>query len=191
MFSFLTTIFAGSFFRDAEGVLKSGWQWLFSSATHILVALLALVLLFGLWERHEYHKTQTALASCVAGRKADLAQWNAQVLAAQAATAQAKQKGKDTANASETFHTQLQSDTGHLLDYVAAHRVQPQSSRPSAAPGASSGDNPPLHADTPALPAVAVPASVLNTCDADYTYAASAYQLGQSLIHQGLAIPQP
>lgn len=191
MLSWLTTLLAGSFFKTAAGEIKAGWEWLFSSATHILEALLLVTLLFGLWERHELHKTQTALTACDTGRKADQKDWTAQVKAAKAETALALQKGKTTANATETFHTQLQADTGHLHDYAAAHRVRPESPRPNATPGSSGNGDTTVHVDTPAVPTVAVPESVLNTCDADYTYAASAYQLGQSLIQQGLAVPQP
>jgi hypothetical protein len=38
------------------------------------------------------------------------------------------------------------------------------------------------------VPTVAVPDTVLNIADADYTYAAACYKLGQDLVSKGLAV---
>lgn len=73
MFTLLVRLFAGPFFKTATGEIKAGWEWLFSSATHILEGLLTLALIFGLWERHEVHsarddtaKAKVALQKAVA-----------------------------------------------------------------------------------------------------------------------------
>lgn len=190
MGTLLVRLFAGSFFRDAEGAVKSGWQWLFSSVTHILEALLLVAMLFGLYERHELHKTEKALHSCDVGRQADQADWALQVKNTKAATAAATQKGKEASSDTETYHTQLQADNRGLRDYVATHRLHQPVPRPDPAPSPGSGDDSAVHESAPTVPTVAVPKSVLDTCDADYTYAASAYELGQHLIQQGLAEPQ-
>lgn len=189
MFTLLARLFAGSFFRTAEGTVQRGWAWLFSSATHILEALLLVALLFGLYERHELKKTDQALANCYLGRKADQASWAQQVKNANAATALAKKKGEESANEAETYHTQLQADNHGLRDYIAAHRLRSPAARSTPPPGSGSGVSATVPTQAPALPTVAVPDNVINTCDADYTYAASAYQLGQKLISDGLAVP--
>jgi len=138
------------------------------------------------WCWHGWDGAKADVATCEAARKADTAKWNAEVAAAKAATAAAKQKGKEVSSDTETYHTRLVADTGRKRDYVAAHSVP--ATRPAAPASAGSSDDPPVHAEGPAVPAVEVPASVIDTCDADYTYAQSAYQLGQDLIAKGLAV---
>jgi hypothetical protein len=145
------------------------------------------LLLASLWLWHGKSVALSDLKDCKAGRAADQAQWNRQVEAAKIATAKAKQDGKVAANDAETYHAQLQAETGKLADYIAARRVRTEPRSPAPA-SAGRRDDPAVHEEPAAVPTVAVPDSVLNTCDADYTYAAGAYQLGQELIAKGLAV---
>jgi hypothetical protein len=149
---------------------------------------IALLLASG-WLWHGWDGALADLKTCTDGRKADQVQRNAQVAAAKAATAAAKQKGKDASDDAETYHAQLQADGGKLRDYIVAHRVP--AARPATPASPGSRIYPAVPSDTPAVPAVAVPASVINTCEADYTYAAGAFRLGQELIAKGLATPAP
>lgn len=98
--------------------------------------------------------------------------------AAQDAAAQAKAiaeaKSKEASNYAEKLHTAMDTAGPRLVAGYAATRRVPTTCA-ATAPG------PPDHGsavpqDAPAVPAVAVPESVLNTCDADYSYALSAHE---------------
>lgn len=196
MFTFLARIFAGSLFKTAEGAVKSGWEWLFSSVTHLLEAALLAAIIFGLIERGHVHKaqheTQVAqqkLTDCQNARKADRVIWQQQVDDAKEATRKAQEKGQETAADVETLHTQLAQARDRFNRYVADHRVPPPTTAaPSVAPGPGSGDHSAVSPEPPTVSTVAVPSTVLDTCDHDYTYAYSAYELAQRLLKAGLAV---
>jgi hypothetical protein len=184
----LAAISVGSKLLGIRSAISGAFTWLTANIAHLLAGLLAISLLFGLWERHEAGKWHRAYDSSEAARKADQAQWNAQVAAARAATAAALKQGQDTAHDAQTYHDQLAAAHSELADYIAAHRVRQPTARPATPASSGSGVDPAVHADAATVPTVAVPDSVLNIADADYVYAAACYKLGQDLVAKGLAV---
>lgn len=89
------------------------------------------------------------------------------------ARALAEAKSKQEADHAETFHTAVAAAGPNLVAaYAGPRRVRPA----PASPPATQGDGAAVPEVAPAVSTVAVPESVLNTCDADYSYALSAHE---------------
>lgn len=170
----------------ARNVAKGAFTWITANTTHLLAVILAISALWGLYERHEATKYHRALDSCSEGRKSDQAEWKRQVAAANAATAKAKQDGKDAAHDADTYHAQLVSTTDAFDRWRASHRVQP-ATRSAAPASPGSGDVAYIPPVTPAVPAVAVSDSDLANWKANADYAQACYEWGQGLIARKIA----
>lgn len=169
----------------ARSVAKSAFTWITANTTHLLAVILAISALWGLYERHEATKYHRALDSCSEGRKSDQAEWKRQVAAANAATAKAKQDGKDAAHDADTYHAELVSTTDAFDRWRASHRVQPHSAPTPASAG--SGDVTYIPPVTAAVPTVELPESDLDNWKANADYAQACYEWGQGLIARKIA----
>ena len=133
-------------------------------------------------------KARTDLSDEKAGRAADRADWRRQVEAAEAARVAADRKSQEIASDAQSTRDALAADNAGLLDYIAAHRLRGGAGAAATALAGASGDHGAgLPAPASASAFVATSETDLVTCDADYVYAAGAYQFVQGLIAGDLA----
>ena len=145
--------------------------WLKDAARYLcLHPMTAIALLFAIVAGAEHHE---------ANKWARIAEQRGHALQAdQDASAQAKAiaeaKSREASDYAEKLHTAMDTAGPGLVAGWAASRRVPATCA-AASPGAQ-GDGSAVPQDAPSVPAVAVPESVLNTCDADYNYALSAHE---------------
>lgn len=131
---------------------------------------------------------RTQLADEKAGRTADRADWLRQVKAAHAAEAAAERKSQEIASNAQSAHNALAADDTGLRDYIADHRVRGAVDAGSPAPASTNADRgAAVPAPATAGAFVATSETDLIACDADYAYAAGAYEFVQGLIASDLA----
>ena len=145
------------------------------------------LLIASLWLWHGKSEALSDLADEKRVRKADQAEWQRKVDAANQAVLKARTDAKESANDAQEYHEQLTKASDGLERYIADHRVQdkqcPRSSTPTG-----SGNPTPVPAEPASDSGVEVSAETLRTCDALYVYSASAYRWGQELKGKGLAV---
>lgn len=155
---------------------QAGLSWLTASSTHLLIALCAILALWGAIERRAGAKWQEAAQKCSAARKSDLA-------AAQKAKADYEaQSKKDADNADQRYNAAVADGGTRLAAYIAAHRVRAGTATP--APSATQDHAPgvPANATTgPVMEAITISEADLKACDASYTYAQAAYEWARGL----------
>lgn len=160
-------------------VAKYPWQF----------ALLA-ALAFAWWQWSGKRDAIAERDSARATLATDRAEWNRNVAAAKAATAEAERKSQEIAHDAQTTHDALLADNAGLRDYIAAHRVRSEAGSAPASTGATQDHGSPVPVEPAASSLVAVTEADLGACDADYAYARSAYEWAQGLIAKDLAAPQ-
>lgn len=133
---------------------------------------------------------KASLASERDSRKADRAEWNRKVAAANAATAAAQRKSQEIAHDAQEVHDTLLADNAGLRGYIATHRVRGQAGSAAASARAAEDHGAAVPDGAPGGAFVAVTERDLGVCDASYAYARSAYDWAQGSIAEGLADPQ-
>lgn len=121
-------------------------------------------------------------------RADERADWRRQVAAAQAAKAAAELTSKEIATSAQVSHDALLADNAGLREYIAAHRLPLAAAADRALAAGTREDHDagvPAAASADAL--VATSEADLVTCDADFSYAASAFAWAEHLIETGLA----
>lgn len=124
---------------------------------------------------------KASLASEKDGRKADRAEWDRKVAAANAATAAAQRKSQEIAHDAQQSHGALLADNAGLRSYIATHRVRGQAGSAAASAGTAEDQGAAISDGTAASTLVAVTESDLENCDAAYAYARGAYEWAQRL----------
>ena len=167
----------------ALGGIKAGIAWVFSKPIHIALTVAALALAWGFYERHEAAKYEQQADHCAAATIA-------RAKAAKAAEAQVKATSHTIAETNIAHHTSTVAaiDAG-ANRYAATHRVRLPT--PSAAPSSPAGPALPADPAPPPLMGVAVPDADFKACNSDAAYRDGAFDLIQSWIAQGLAVPEP
>jgi len=121
------------------------------------------------------------------GRADDRADWARQVAGAAAAKAAAERTSKEISIDAQASQAALLADNAGLRDYIAAHRLPGTAGAGTAASAGAPGDHAPgISSPASAGAFVAATEADLVTCDADYAYAAGAFEFGQKLISAGL-----
>lgn len=160
----------------ARQIATRALAWVFGNPTRILASVLALALLWGLYERHRADVATQALTTCKSTHMAA-------VEAAEEAKAKAEADYRSKANAADvSYRAGLAAGDARLSDYIAAHRVQPAPKAP--APSTPENHNPAVPAITPAttiVEALTISEADLRTCDTNYTYARAAYDWAMSM----------
>lgn len=135
---------------------------------------LATIVFAFLW-RVEAHER----ATCNRARAQAVSALQDAVAASGRAKAAYEQRSKDNADASDRSHAAI-ADAGRVAvaAWIAGHRLP--ASVPAVAPGGQ-GNGAAVSSETAPVPTVAVPESVVTTCDAAYSYALSAYLWAQTL----------
>lgn len=130
---------------------------------------------------------RTELANETAGRATDRADWRRQVEAAEVARVAAERKSQEIASNAQSTRDALAADNSGLRDYIADHRLRDAAgTAPAASAGASADRGTGLPAPSTAGAFVATSEADLVACDADYVYAAGAYEFAERLIASGL-----
>jgi len=132
-------------------------------------------------------KVRTELADEKTGRATDRADWRRQVEAAEVARAAAERKSQEIASNAQSTRDALAADNSGLLDYIADHRLRDAAgTAPAASTSAGADRGTGIPAPGTAGAFVATSEADLVACDADYVYAAGAYEFAQGLIASGL-----
>lgn len=153
----------------AASLALAGWQW--SGKQHVV---------------EQRDKARAALSACKDGRKADREEWDRKVAAAKAVEEKAKKDAKDAAqSAQETVDTLSAANDG-LRAYIERNRLRAEG-RAAVTASPDKDQGPAVPDSPPASPLVAISESDLKICDADYVYAAGAFDLIQKLVKSGLA----
>jgi hypothetical protein len=140
------------------------WSWLKRNPLLLAIALLAL---WGVWERHQAHKWQSRAIACqIASDAARKAQ--------EALRAQERAKYQEQARHADQAYAAAIDDARNATDaFIRAHRLR--SSGGVSAPGAiGQTDSPAILAPMPADPVV-VAAVDVQTCGDLYAYALNAH----------------
>lgn len=155
------------------------------------LAALQTIRIDGLWFitglEEKLATVRTELADEKTGRATDRADWRRQVEAAEVARAAAERKSQEIASNAQSTRDALAADNSGLRDYIAHHRMRDTAGTASTTPaGAGADRGTGLPAPGTAGTFVATSETDLLACDADYVYAAGAYEFAQGLIAGGL-----
>lgn len=167
------------------GWASSGWKWATESATHLLMALCAILTAYALYERHRADMAIAALARWKDAAKAASARATADQIAVN------HQPAADSAAIAKVSDAQAPLYYRRALDVADLHRM-----RPAPARGASGADLPRADHPAPIDDGSPAPADMVCRTRADddlvINAAARAAQMhadAQALIVAGVAIP--
>ena len=163
----------GLAFAIMRAQVMRAFGWITASATHILIAALALLLAWGWYERGQADKWHDLSVNAMkALREAQIAKTEAEAKSATLA--------KDN---TDEHQTRLAGDLDATRSFIAAHRVQ----QCTASSDRGKDQSPALSVEAPALPVVvAMPESDVTSCAANHAYAMSAFDFAQGLVRDGL-----
>lgn len=161
-----------------SNTLGRAMSWITASTTHLLLAGLAVALVWGAYERHGWTKAAKVLASTETAYRANLA-------ASEAAKAKAEETSQHDAEINNAVHEQRAvAFAGAGDSYKQSHRLQ---DRPACPASGGQDNRAPLPAIT-ASPAIVVADEDFDICTANANYALSSYEWAQKLIADGLAV---
>ena len=158
--------------RRGSNYLVNFTKWVIESAARIWAVVAVLSMLVAVWQGHEKNKMATYARQTKAA-------WDNARKDAEHARQQTETQYRTLAHVSDLTYAQgVAAGDTRLAAYIAAHRVQPGT---QAHPASAAQDpNPTILAIAPDQ---AVVASIgdLQACNADYTYAQTAYEWTQGL----------
>ncbi|MDE2103184.1 MAG: hypothetical protein KGL39_38415 [Patescibacteria group bacterium] len=138
------------------------------------VFLWLLPCLAAMWFWHGETRWHDKANTCAIGRKADRAQYDKLVAAANTAKAEAESRyARNAKEAQHAYEIELADARAATERYIATHRLRPAPA-PAATPSAPQSDSSAIPADLP-TDSVVVPGSDVRACTAVVTYALKAH----------------
>lgn len=181
----MTGLVASAALKGILGRLTSAWSWLTASATHILAAMLAVAVLFSLYERHDAAKWHKVADSTLAAQKAAT---QAQVAVNHEPAAKSVQIAEKSDVDSQSYYA---AGRAAGLAYADAHRVRDDACQPSD-PGLPGADRAAQVDDGPGATSsmVALSADDYALLTGNSLRLAQVHQDAEQLIAAGAASPE-
>ena len=179
-----------------KSLVGKAFAWVTKSTAHILIVALVAVAVWGWLGHRSAAKWHRVADSTEIARKADRREYQAAQKEAEAAqiAANLATEARYSAIAKETNHDYqiaLGDAQRRASDYISRMRIKTLDRSPRAAFTAATDNGPGVPSDPAAnSELVAVKPDDINACTVDHEYALGAYKWGQSLVKDGLALPE-